>query len=84
MKKHPSQPISNGQKLILAILLPILILILTYGFITELMYWYKGVHFGLDGMVKIQWYQFGYTWWVWLISLSIIGGSEFWLFRPKD
>lgn len=33
---------------------------------------------------KVQWNDIHDTWWIWLISLTIIAGSEVWLFRPKD
>ncbi len=70
------------QKLILAIIIPIIILLLSYGFYSNFM-----IQANYSSFFSIpyhaSWIDLEYTWWLWLLVVIIIGIIELLIFTKR-
>ena len=64
---------NKTQRLILAVIVPLVILIITAKVADEVA-WFDGRKSG---------YDFDENWWVWVITFAVIGVFEFFLFRDR-
>lgn len=89
---------NNSQKKILAVFVPVIVLVLTFGIANKVLdrstacsgYTSGGGHgsYTLPGSPKepkcdVNALDFDRTWWIWLLAIGVIGFAEFKLFETS-